>query len=52
LELWVDGVKRTQNFSDQLRATVGAAPGTHRVTFVGVDLYDALIKQTTFVTVP
>jgi hypothetical protein len=52
VELWVDGVKRTQNFSDQLRATVGATPGTHRVTVVGVDLYDALIKQTTFVSVP
>jgi hypothetical protein len=52
VELWVDGVKRTQNFSDQLRATVGATPGTHRVTVVGVDLYDTLIKQTTFVSVP
>jgi hypothetical protein len=52
VELWVDGVKRTQAFSDQLRATVGATPGTHRVAVVGVDLYDALVKDTFMVTVP
>jgi hypothetical protein len=52
VELWVDGVKRTQAFSDQLRATVGATPGTHRVAGVGVDLYDALVKDTIMVTVP
>jgi hypothetical protein len=52
VELRVDGVKRTQNFSDQLHATVGAIPGTHRVTVVGVDLYDTLVKTTMMVTVP
>jgi len=52
VELWVDGVKRTQNFSDQLRATVTAAHGAHHVTVVGVDLYDTLVKQTMTVTVP
>jgi hypothetical protein len=52
VELWVDGVKRTQAFSDQLNATVSTSPGTHRVTVVGVDLYDALIKQPISVSVP
>jgi hypothetical protein len=52
VELWVDGVKRTQNFSDQLNAKVTATPGSHRVTVVGVDLFDALIKETTMVAVP
>jgi len=52
VELWVDGVKRTQAFSDQLHATVGAGRGTHHVTIVGVDLYDALVKDTIMVTVP
>jgi hypothetical protein len=52
VELWIDGVKRTQNFSDQLNATVSASTGLHRVTVVGVDLYDTLIKQPIFVGVP
>jgi len=52
VEMWVDGVKRTQAFSDQLQATVSAAHGAHRVTIVGVDLYDSLIKDTIMVTVP
>jgi hypothetical protein len=52
VELWVDGVKRTQNFSDQLHATVATTPGSHHVTVVGVDLYDTLVKETTIVSVP
>lgn len=52
VELWVDGVKRTQSFSDQLKATVSVSPGAHRVTVVGVDLYDSLIKQPITVSVP
>jgi hypothetical protein len=51
MELWVDGVKRAQNFSDQLRATIRVTPGSHRVTVVGVDLYDSLVKVPIFVHV-
>jgi hypothetical protein len=51
MELWVDGIKRAQNFSDQLRATISVTPGTHRVTVVGVDLYDSLVKVPFFVHV-
>jgi hypothetical protein len=52
VELWVDGIKRTQAFSDQLNATVSASPGTHRVVVVGVDLYDSLVKQSLSLNVP
>lgn len=52
VELWIDGVKRTQAFSDQLRAKVGVSAGKHQVTVVGADLYDAVVKKTISVTVP
>ena len=52
VELWIDGTKRTQAFSDQLGATVAVAAGTHRVTLVAVDLYDKLAKQAFTVTIP
>jgi FG-GAP-like repeat len=45
MELWVDGVKRAQNFSDQLHATISLSLGTHRLTVVGVDLFDGLVKS-------
>jgi hypothetical protein len=44
MELWVDGVKHAQNFSDQLRSTITLSLGTHRVTVVGVDQFDSLVK--------
>jgi hypothetical protein len=52
VELWIDGAKRTQAFSDQLHATVSVSSGTHQVTIVGVDLYDTLVKKTITVSVP
>jgi hypothetical protein len=52
VELWIDGKKRAQTFSDQLHATVAVSAGKHRVTLVGVDLYDKLAKQPIFVTIP
>jgi len=51
MELWVDGVKRAQNFSDQLRATIRLSLGTHRVTVIGVDVYDSSVKMPIFVHV-
>jgi hypothetical protein len=51
MELWVDGVKRAQNFSDQLRAPLTLPLGTHRMTVVGVDLFDNLVKSTILVHV-
>jgi hypothetical protein len=52
VELWIDGSKRAQAFSDQLHTTVTVAPGTHRVTLVAVDLYDKLAKHAITVTIP
>lgn len=52
LELWVDGKKLTQAFNDQINARVSVAAGTHRVTIVAVDLYDAIVKNAMTVTVP
>jgi hypothetical protein len=52
LEVWVDGVKRTQHFSDQLRATIALGHGSHNLTVVGVDLYDAIVKKTITIHAP
>ncbi|HEY1525060.1 MAG TPA: VCBS repeat-containing protein [Candidatus Angelobacter sp.] len=52
VELWIDGSKRAQAFSDQLNAKVGVAAGSHSVTVVGVDLYDKPVKKTITVSVP
>jgi hypothetical protein len=52
VELWIDGSKRVQAFSDQLNAKVGVAAGKHNVTVVGIDLYDAIVKKTISVSVP
>jgi hypothetical protein len=52
VELWIDGTKRAQAFSDQLRATVSVAAGEHQVTLVAIDLYDKLAKQAIMVTIP
>jgi hypothetical protein len=52
IELWADGVKRAQSINDQLRATIHLSPGTHRLTVVGVDLYDNLVKKPIVVHVP
>jgi hypothetical protein len=45
MELWVDGVKRAQNFNDQLGSTITLSLGTHRLTVVGVDQFDGLVKM-------
>jgi FG-GAP-like repeat/Bacterial Ig domain/FG-GAP repeat len=52
MELWVDGVKRAQNFSDQLNATISLPSGSHELTLVGVDLFDDLVKSRISVQVP
>jgi hypothetical protein len=52
VEVWVDGTKRTEAFNDQINARVSVAGGTHRVTLVAVDRYDAVVKRATTVNVP
>jgi FG-GAP-like repeat/Bacterial Ig domain len=45
LEIWVDGTKRAETLSDQFRGTITLTPGSHRLTVVGVDQFDALFKK-------
>jgi hypothetical protein len=53
VELWVDGHKRAQAFSDQLNTKIGVAAGLHTVTVVAVDTNDSrLAKATIQVKVP
>jgi len=47
LELWVDGHKLAQAFSDQLHTKVGVAAGTHSVAIVAVDSNDSRLAKTT-----
>lgn len=39
LEVWIDGVKKYQKWSDQLAKSFTLAPGTHRIAVVAVDKY-------------
>jgi len=52
MEVWVDGVKRTQNWSDQIARNVTLASGTHQITVVAVDRYKGVGKSTVTVRVP
>lgn len=52
MEVWVDGVKRTQNWSDQIARNVTLASGTHQITVVAVDRYKGVGKTTVTVKVP
>ncbi|HEY2391585.1 MAG TPA: FG-GAP-like repeat-containing protein [Candidatus Angelobacter sp.] len=45
LEIWVDGTKRAETLNDQFRGTITLTPGSHRLTVVGVDQFDALFKK-------
>lgn len=50
MELWVDGTKLFQVWSDQLRHTITLSPGTHRVTVQSFDKYTGLAKKVVSVT--
>ena len=52
LEVWIDGVKKGQSLSDQIRKTFTLAAGSHRVALVAVDKYKGTAKSTVYITVP
>lgn len=52
MELWVDGTKRFEEWSDQLLATISLARGKHRITVQAVDQDDSFAPNIIFVTVP
>lgn len=45
IELWVDGHKKFQVFSDRIDTTLPVPAGNHQATFVGVDSGGRLIKS-------
>jgi hypothetical protein len=44
IELWIDGSKRAESLSDQLRSSVSLSTGSHTATYVGVDTFDDKVK--------
>lgn len=52
MELWVDGKKRFEEWSDQLLATISLAPGRHRIVVQAVDQDDSFAPKVIEVTVP
>ena len=50
MELWIDGHKVYEVWSDQLRRTVTVPAGTHRVAVQSFDLYTGLAKKVINVT--
>jgi len=50
MELWVDGVKRAQRFTDRLHVDLTLAPGTHTVGFVVVGASGLQIKKKIYIT--
>jgi hypothetical protein len=52
LEIWIDGTKRGQRWSDQIAETFTLSAGKHVVTVVAVDQYVGTAKSTSTITVP
>ena len=52
IELWIDGHKRFQTFSDLLDRKIALASGTHTVTVISVDAAGKLIKKSIAIRVP
>ena len=52
LEVWIDGVKKGQSLSDQIRKTFTLVAGSHRVALVAVDKYKGTAKTSVSITVP
>jgi hypothetical protein len=51
IELWIDGHKNFQVFSDRIDKSLAIASGAHQITLVGVDTAGRLIKSVKNVTV-
>ncbi len=52
LEVWIDGAKKGESWSDQLAQTYTLKAGTHKVTVVAVDKYVGTSKSSVSITVP
>jgi hypothetical protein len=52
MELWVDGKKRFEEWSDQLLATISLTAGRHQIIVQAIDQDDSFVPFPIFVTVP
>ncbi len=52
LEVWIDGVKKAQNWQDQFSKSFTLSKGTHKVTVIAVDKYVGTAKTSVSITVP
>ena len=52
MEIWIDGVKKYQEWNDQVSRAFSLAAGTHHVTAVAVDMYKGTAKKSITITVP
>lgn len=52
MELWVDGKKRFEEWSDQLLATISLTAGRHQIIVQAIDQDDSFAPFPIFVTVP
>ncbi len=52
MEVWIDGVKKAQNWQDQLSKSFTLSKGTHKVTVIAVDKYVGTAKTSVSITVP
>ena len=52
LEIWVDGVKKAEAWSDQIAKQIALTAGTHTVTLVAVDKYKGTASTRVSVSMP
>ncbi len=52
MEIYVDGVKKADAWSDQIVKTYTLTAGKHRVTVVAVDMYEGTASTVSNITVP
>ena len=52
IELWIDGVKRFQEWNDQLRTSISLPSGKHRIAVQAVDQNDGATEAVSNITVP
>ena len=52
MELWIDGVKKSQSFTDQLSKSATVSAGKHRIAVVAVDQFAGKAQSSVSITVP
>jgi hypothetical protein len=52
LEIWIDGVKKTQRWADQIAQPFTLSPGTHHIAVVAIDKYSGVASKVSTINVP